>query len=357
MITCFIPGCSWKATCPALYSLHLRRLHEPIDVYTCSEHNCGRRFNVRCSYINHIKKHMRNNVESRKHREHRITVGELNPIEFETDNTNDTISTIEVVEQEEKDDQNEPRELICIEKLSQEFGRLSVGFNLKWLNKSSVTRKLVFEFQEDVRDNILKPIQDVVEIMSESGLISTLAKNALSSMFSMFSNVQSEYQFVRQLKAMQLYEDPIIFTISNELRPGVIHHKLDMIADEVKGVLMPICFQLKKYLESPNMLDTIIKNLKPTQDGVIKSLIDGQIWSEKVKGSGEKIIIPVNLFIDDFTTSDTVSPHSGSTKICGVYYYIACLPPYILSKLHSINIAGFFYVRGSETFWKQSNFL
>lgn len=72
MIGCFVSGCSWKTTCPALLSLHLRRLHEPIDVYTCSELNCGRRFSVRCSFIAHIRKHLKvdeNEIRSRKNRE------------------------------------------------------------------------------------------------------------------------------------------------------------------------------------------------------------------------------------------------------------------------------------------------
>lgn len=360
MIACFIPGCRWKTTCPALFGLHLRRLHEPIDVYTCSEPNCGRRFSVRCSFIAHIKKHARNDlvdVESRIGREQNTTASELCLIDGRANNdyfdSNDCTTKKEETtstKQNETDNHIQPKELINIEKLSQEFTRLSIGFNLKWLNKSSVPRKLVFEFQEDVRTNILKPIQEVVEIIADSGLISTSGKNALGSIFSMFSNTQSEYQFVRQLKSMKLYEDPVYFTICNELRPGVIHHKLDMIVDDIKGVLMPIRFQLKKCLESAGMMNAIIDCLKPSNDGVIRSLIDGKIWQEKVRGSNDKLVIPINIFIDDFTTSDTVSPHASSTKISGIYYYIPCLPPYVLSKLHNIHIAGFFMSEDRKRF-------
>lgn len=103
---------------------------------------------------------------------------------------------------------------------------------------------------------------------------------------------------------------------------------------------MPMKFQLRKYLESPNVLQTVLDHLSASEDGNIRSLVDGSIWKMKINGS-TKIIIPLNVFFDDFTTTDTVSPHAAGTSICGIYYYIACLPGFVLAKLVNILVAGY----------------
>lgn len=104
---------------------------------------------------------------------------------------------------------------------------------------------------------------------------------------------------------------------------------------------MPIKFQLRKYLESPLVFDTILDNLTPSQDGYIRSLVDGTIWQQRRAKIDCNIVIPLNFFFDDFTTKDTVSPHASRTSILGIYYYIPCLPGYILAKLANILVAGY----------------
>ncbi|XP_062563282.1 uncharacterized protein LOC134226488 [Armigeres subalbatus] len=106
-------------------------------------------------------------------------------------------------------------------------------------------------------------------------------------------------------------------------------------------ILMPIKFQLKKYLESPMVFETILGNLNPSPDGYIRSLIDGIVWQQKVARHSSNIVIPLNLFFDDFTTKDTASPHASRTSVLGVYYYIPCLPGFILAKLANILVAGY----------------
>lgn len=351
MIVCFISGCRWKTTCPSLFGTHLRRVHEPIDVYCCTVSNCGRRFSVRCSYISHIKKHIRNNhaadnlcnedrFDSEDHVLPSVPHHKLSNENGSIEVHRESIANVE-------DDQFiqveniEAQQLINLEKISSEISRLSIGFNLKWLNKDTVPRKLVFQFQDDVRRNVLNPINEIVGVMTDVGLISRSGSTVLKSVFSVINNSQTEYKFIRDLKEIGLYEEPVYFSISNELKPAVIHQNLEMVEDDVKGVLMPIKFQLRKYLESENVIDLLIGCLKSSDDGVIRSLVDGTIWQKKIQGLESKLIVPINIFFDDFTTSDTVSPHASNTKICGIYHYIPCLPPYILSRLVNILTTGY----------------
>lgn len=362
MISCPISGCRWKTICPSLLGSHLRRIHEPIDVFTCSMPNCGRRFSLRPSFISHIRKHIRNQDIADNSNDEKYSsdesVGNTVPSVPKCREENLTYSTeAPRLDTPNLDDTHvfaekgfESQQLVSIEKIQDEINRLSIGVNLKWLSKDTVPRNLVFEFQDDVRSNVVSPIADVVNVMTNAGLISAAGSSMLKSVVSMFNSQQTEYKLVRELKQLGLYREPVYFSISNELKPAVKQQNLEMIEDDVKGVLMPIKFQLKKYLESEGLMDILIDSLKPSQDGVIRSLVDGTIWQNKICGSDEKSVVPINIFFDDFTTSDTVSPHASSTKICGVYYYIPCLPPYILSRLNNILTAGYFLAGDRKQF-------
>lgn len=119
---------------------------------------------------------------------------------------------------------------------------------------------------------------------------------------------------------------------------------------------MPLEFQLRKYLESPLVLETILENLAPSQDGYIRSLVDGSVWQQRRANVKSNIVIPLNLFFDDFTTKDTVSPHASGTSILGIYYYVPCLPGYILAKLANILVAGFILSEDRKAFENEDLF-
>lgn len=104
---------------------------------------------------------------------------------------------------------------------------------------------------------------------------------------------------------------------------------------------MPLRFQLRKYVESEGVMDNILKSLIPSSDGCIRTMVDGNLWRQRTMYSNSKLIVPLNLFFDDFTTGDTVSSHAAKTSICGIYYYVPCLPAHMLTKLSNIHVAGF----------------
>lgn len=109
----------------------------------------------------------------------------------------------------------------------------------------------------------------------------------------------------------------------------------------ITGVLLPVKFTLRKYLESEGVMDTLMSNILPSADGYIRSILDGSVWKSRTAGLESRVIIPLNLFFDDFTTTDTVSPHAARTSICGIYCYIPCLPSNVLTKLENILVVGY----------------
>ncbi|XP_055543140.1 uncharacterized protein LOC129728708 [Wyeomyia smithii] len=181
--------------------------------------------------------------------------------------------------------------------------------------------------------------------MSSIGYIASEGKQIFEQIFNMFDDLNSEHKCFGMLKRYDLLMEPREFLISNELRAGVSQNKQEISNDPVTGLLMPIKFHMKKYLEADNVLETILKYLEPSSDGYIRSFVDGTIWQERVNNLksnvGAKIVLPLNLFFDDFKTGDTASPHATRTSICGIYYYIPSLPGYLLAKLANMHVAGF----------------
>ena len=174
-------------------------------------------------------------------------------IVYESENVVLNTSNVPIVE-EEILDQCDQQDVFNILELESEFRKLSVRFNLKWLNRDNVFQKLVYEMQEDVKKMLLMPIKQTVSLMSSAGLITDPGSKAIDSILSMFDNMETEYKFVQKLKSIGLFEDPICFTISSELKPGVIDDKQDMVINSSQACLLPIKFQLKKYLESKGMM-------------------------------------------------------------------------------------------------------
>lgn len=209
MIVCFVARCGWKTDSVANYSSHLRRVHEPIDVYECSLEECRRRFSIRCSFISHLKKNPRwHKSVDRIDRESETDSNVSFSIPI-TQTEIDGGSRSVVVNREISPLIEESVSIIDYDKLSSDFGNLSIGFNLKWLNKDSLPPKLVFEMQEDVKSIILTPLQRTIDTMCNTGMISSASRTELNKVITMFISEESEYKFIKQLKAVDLYNEPI----------------------------------------------------------------------------------------------------------------------------------------------------
>ncbi|KAB0790310.1 hypothetical protein PPYR_15348 [Photinus pyralis] len=91
---------------------------------------------------------------------------------------------------------------------------------------------------------------------------------------------------------------------------------------------MPLAFQLKVYLESDNVFKNIKENIQHIEQ------------SNKKKLFGNKVVVPIFLYFDDFGINSPLGPHAMS--LCGAYYTIPVIPTYLLSKLNHIFLAGIF---------------
>lgn len=87
--------------------------------------------------------------------------------------------------------------------------------------------------------------------------------------------------------------------------------------------ILPIEFQIRKTLERPKVLERILdyqQEVSNSNPGEYINFLNGETWKKIKKKFGNKDVIPIFLYNDDFSPDDTVSVHGSSNKISAFYY-------------------------------------
>lgn len=156
-----------------------------------------------------------------------------------------------------------------------------------------------------------------------------------------FEDYLSEHMFKKKLEKLELYSEPIKFTIGNEtieVEPGRI------ISVPREGTIMDIEFQIVKFFEIDGILDAVLKyqeELMNLPNGIYKNFVNGSFWKSVVERNEGKTLIPLFLYSDDFVIGNKKGPHSQENSLCAFYYMFPTAPPQIVSKLNSIFVAMF----------------
>lgn len=96
---------------------------------------------------------------------------------------------------------------------------------------------------------------------------------------------------------------------------------------------MPIKFMFKTFFELPEILKTVLDNMKMIQEqNDIKNILNGSQWKQIVENYPENsIIIPLDLYTDDFETGNALGSNAGTHKIAAYYFSFPTLPQHLLS--------------------------
>ncbi|XP_021699990.1 uncharacterized protein LOC110676430 [Aedes aegypti] len=352
MIHCMAPRCTWKNVSLQRLHDHLSKYHGNLKVYECNVVECTRKFNVKCSFYRHLKTHFSEASNIKANNPEDIPFSMLNDsttayaenyhLATDQEQISHTLSTPEPMSVNDPTQRLE--DLLCtteLDALIQQMQHASIDFNLKYLNANTVPRKTVFDIQKDIKLKIIDPFSKAIDVMRSLGLLTEEGKIVFNKMLSSVNALDSEYKYLAKLKELDLFVDPKEFVISNELQPGIVHNEQMMDSNPVTGIILPLEFTLRKYLESKGVMSTVMNNITPSSDGIIRTILDGSVWKTRTIGLGSRLVIPLNLFFDDFTTTDTVSPHAARTSVCGIYCYIPCMPANVLTKLENIHVVSY----------------
>lgn len=104
--------------------------------------------------------------------------------------------------------------------------------------------------------------------------------------------------------------------------------------------IMPIKDQITKFLELPNVYNTIMKT---QTDSLLNerytNMVNGTIWHEILKSYEGKNVVPIALYCDEFNPDKETSSHAPDNKLNAFYYNFSTLPDYIATNISNIFIA------------------
>lgn len=156
-----------------------------------------------------------------------------------------------------------------------------------------------------------------------------------------FKFIDSDYKFMEYLKNLNVYQEPSILLLDNDLVKKVITEE----ARKSCLVLNPIEFQIRSFFETNDILKkTLDYTAKLEQSPDIQHFVNGSLWKQiksKYSQNDYNYVLPIWLYADEFEVNDPQSSHSKVDSICGIYFNFPTLPAEHRSKLWNIFVGGF----------------
>lgn len=325
---------------------HIKYVHDfSKDNYECRQANC-----TACAFsdIHSFKKHfIRKHVDQEANQN--ISFDSTTNVEIDVVMEGEEEDQIQsdtecVMEEEFQEKIAKPFEFSDFKKKIEESATLFVA---KLFNESTLSNKMVSSIIENIKKNVTTVIASYMKNLILPIISKTSDRNSIEKFFDVcsnpFSEVDTEYKFIKKLEKEDVYSAPIQFTINNEITE--IKNKGITVLGQSNstGVINPIEFQIKKFFELPNVLDSAINymlELEETEnENEIKNFTQGKLWkSKKASFGSQDIVIPYFLYNDDFEPNNALGSHAGSDKLSAFYYNFPTVPR-SLSALESIFVA------------------
>lgn len=158
------------------------------------------------------------------------------------------------------------------------------------------------------------------------------AKDFIETIVSSLDTVATKYRFEKELKEADLIRD---------------FEKCELLDDEEAEnglILMPISFQIKKFLELPNVFEQIWKNQEEMQQqNKLNNFICGSLWKEKIQGyKHDDFVIPFHFYVDAAQLNHPLGPHCAKGAEEFNYYSFPTIPTQYQSRLENIFVACLF---------------
>lgn len=216
MLSCPSSDCQWKGSSIDQFFRHVQRMHDPLHGYMCIQ-NCGRLF----TSITSLRKHVLSCKEINAPKENGIKRTMNDNELYQSNNQSEILvqkrsSSRENYENEIGNGNQLIRTTDNLKFTTADANRLSLRMTLKWLSENGLARKVAFDINKDVKQNIIKPLSSVIHDLQMTGAMTDECREVLDTMLESY-NCTSEYKCIQQLKKEGFYEDPTFFTHNDEL--------------------------------------------------------------------------------------------------------------------------------------------
>lgn len=206
----------------------------------------------------------------------------------------------------------------------------------------SVSQSAIHKFVDSINEYQQNAIDELRMIDPISFSNNKRVDTALNYLKNSFSHVNSKSKILKRLNSKNPLIKPVARLINIQSKPMLNKKTGRKSWLPVKTYLqyVPMEQVLKSFLELPNVFETILKSFQDAQhDYPLSSFVQGKYWRNIQLKYPNKLLIPLNIFFDDFEIDNPLGSHEK--KINGVYYTIGCLPPQYASKLENWFLAQF----------------
>lgn len=219
---------------------------------------------------------------------------------------------------------------------------MALNFILDLHKRRNITRKDVLDVQTSVKnlysclENLIRSAIPLETCDPQTQYITDIY---LQKMSTMFNFIDTEHKFFKYLSELDLFSHPKTFIVKNNT---ISETESSMQIKSTHLVLMNLKFQIRKFLETEDVLSEMIKNMHNLMQMRDKhcNFVNGTLYQNTLQQNPGKLIIPLFLYTDEFEINDPLSSHNKRHSICGLYYFFPTLPEHHLGKLCNIFIAG-----------------
>lgn len=333
------------------YLIHISTIHRFLSNFSCGQQDCPRKFNTLSSLKKHTQKfHSEKNVAKNKNSESKSSSN--NSFHYDNEVLYDECPELS---------ENSPNIVETI--LQDTFELQMLTFVNKLYSHPAINRSVVHdiigttsELINNIFSNILLKIEDLPNLQGHSSYNEIIS--ALST--DIFKSCKSEYKRFQLLAKHNLYFKPEEYFIGYlpESRTSSIASTSQVLTKQCKGVIISLRKILKKYLETPGVLQYMLDYIKNEEEvsDYMSSMFNCSLWKFIKNKMGNKTILPLYLYYDDFETGNVLGTQAGVHKLGGVYVSFACMGPEFASRLESIFLWGIFYSSDRVTFGNEAVF-
>lgn len=205
-----------------------------------------------------------------------------------------------------------------------------LSFTINLHSKKNLSRKDVVELQQSITEEIVTPILDALSTVTDIPG-DPMHAELINDLRDPFDFICTPQRLNTQLEHLSMREAPQVIQYDDE-DGNVVS----------KGCLTPIKFQLKTFFETGSIFQQTMQNMtRLDQSNEISNVVNGSLWKTIKPLYEEKIVLPYFLYSDEAELNDAIGAHSGTHKVCGLYYNLPTIPSHFLSRLSCIFVAGF----------------
>ncbi|XP_051172350.1 uncharacterized protein LOC127288755 [Leptopilina boulardi] len=339
------PCVECDSTFPNLVALihHIKYCHPLVETYRCTTSTCLRTYDNLRKFKEHFQ-NTKNHPICSEHEERHIRSSNSNSINFDCDDESVSIvdKNVPCTSQELKNEEYNPNLL----DLKQDVFDIALSFSSKMYSSTSMTRSSV----QEVIENVSKLSNNRVMKFLENKVVNTLKLYKaptddilkIQSLFDFvskpFEGLETDYLRLQALEEMGVYVPPKPFVVGSEYKTKKIDGCTELVHGNVHVQHIPMREILQKVLELPGALDATLQNLKylSTVKEPFINIVQGKIWQDKMKNFGDKTVLPLFLYFDDFEPDNALGSHASDHKLGAVYFSIACFPTECISILENM---------------------